>query len=167
MSCLGVHFSLSLEEVRQIRAIDDESERVDYLHNVIEEEYYRNQPERKAESDKAWDAMHRALSDGELTWHGGDYPLNLVVLGGDRLYKDSTFIMVLKTPDQVRDVAATLPSVTESEFRRRYFAINPETYGCSPNEEDFGYTWDWFQGVREFWLRAAAEGRYVLFTADQ
>jgi hypothetical protein len=167
MSCLGVHFSLPVEEVRQLRAIDDESERVDYLHNVIEEEYFTNQPQRKAESDKAWDAMHRALSDGELTWHGGDYPLNHVVLGGELLCTDSDFIMVLKTPDQVCEVAAKLPSITEADFRRRYFAINPESYGCPLNEEDFRYTWEGFQGVREFWLRAASEGRYVLFTADQ
>lgn len=167
MGCLGVHFSLSPEEVRQIRAIDDESARVDYIHEVIEEEYFANQPERKAESDKSWDAMHRALSDGELTWDGGDYPLNHVVLGGELLYTDSDFIMVLKAPEQVRDVATALPGVTEAEFRRRYFGINPNSYGFPLSEQDFGYTWGWFQGVRDFWLRAASEGRNVLFTANQ
>jgi hypothetical protein len=34
-------------------------------------------------------------------------------------------------------------------------------------EEDLVYTWQWFKTVRNFWLRAAEEGRYVLFTADQ
>ncbi len=34
-------------------------------------------------------------------------------------------------------------------------------------EEDFGYTWEWFQGVRDLYQRAATEGRFVLFTADQ
>jgi hypothetical protein len=33
--------------------------------------------------------------------------------------------------------------------------------------EDFAYTWDWFQGVRDLYLLAAAEGLFVLFTADQ
>ena len=167
MSCLGVHFSLSADEIQRLRAIEDESERVEHLHEVIEEEYFTNQPERKAESDKAWDAMHRTLSDGKLTWDGGKYPLNHVVLGGELLYTESDFIMTLKTPQQVRDVAAALPGVTEAEFRRRYFAIDAESYGCSLTEEDFGYTWNWFQGVRDFWLRAATEGRYILFTADQ
>ncbi len=167
MGCLGVHFSLSSEEVQRIRAIDDQSTRVNYIHETIEEEYFANHPERKAESDKAWDAMHRALSDGELTWDGGDYPLNHVVLGGELLYTGSEFIMVLKTPEQVRDVATALPGITEAEFRRRYFAINPESYEFPLGEEDCGYTWSWFQGVRDFWLRAAVEGRYVLFTADQ
>jgi len=34
-------------------------------------------------------------------------------------------------------------------------------------EEDFEYTWQWFQSLRKFWLRAAAEGRFVLFSVDQ
>ena len=75
--------------------------------------------------------------------------------------------MVLKTPQQVRDVAAVLPAISQSEFRRRYDAIDTDSYGDPLSDEDFGYTWDWFQGVREFWLRAAKEDRYVLFTADQ
>jgi hypothetical protein len=34
-------------------------------------------------------------------------------------------------------------------------------------DEDFAYTWEWFQDVRRLYQRAAAEGRHVLFTADQ
>jgi hypothetical protein len=159
MGCLGVHFSLSSEEVQRIRATH-EFTRVDSIHETFEEEYFANQPERKAESDKAWDAMHRTLSDGELTWDGGDYPLNHVVLGGELLYTGSDFIMVLKSPEQVRDVARALPGVTEAEFRHRYFAISPDSYRFPLSEEDFSYTWEWFQGVREFWLRAATEDRF-------
>ncbi len=166
MGCLGVHFSLSPEEVEQIRGID-ESARADFVHETIEEEYFAKYPERKADSDKAWDAMHRALSDGELTWDGGVYPLNHVILGGELLYTGSDFIMVLKDPQQVRDVATALPGVTEADFRRRYFGINQDSYGFPLGEQDFGYTWDNFQCVRDFWLHAATEGRYVLFTADQ
>ena len=57
MGCLGVHFSLSAEEVGRLRALGDESARVDYLYEVIEPEYFANQPERKAECDKAWDSV--------------------------------------------------------------------------------------------------------------
>src|SRR5262245_61234148 len=84
-------------------------------------------PDRAGESDKAWDAMHRALSDGELTWDGGEYPINDVVLGGKLLYTGDDFILVLNTPEQARDVAAVLPDITEAEFRRRYFAIDPKS----------------------------------------
>ena len=34
-------------------------------------------------------------------------------------------------------------------------------------EEDFEYTSEHFQTLRTFWLRAAAEGRFVLFSAPQ
>jgi Domain of unknown function (DUF1877) len=166
MSCLGVHFSLSADEVQRLREVD-ESERVDYVHETIEEEYFASHRDRLAESDKAWDAMHRALADGKLTWNGGEYPLNHLILGGELLYTDSDFIMVLKTPEQVRDVAAALPNVTDDDFRRCYYAIDATSYGQPLTEEDFGYTWDNFQDVRTFWRNAAAEGRYVLFTADQ
>jgi len=75
--------------------------------------------------------------------------------------------MLLKSPAQVRDVAAALPSITEEEFRRRYFLIDAQSYAQPLSDEDFAYTWEWFKGVRDFWLRAAEEGRFVLFTADQ
>lgn len=166
MSCLGVHFSLSEDDVLALQKVP-ECERVDYVHEELEEEYFSEHPERIAESDKAWDAMHRALADGKLSWDGGDYPLNHVVLGGEPLYTDPDFIMSLKSPKQVREVAAALPAVTEEEFRRRYFAMDAVSYGTPLSEQDFAYTWEWFQGVREFWLRAAEEGRFVLFTADQ
>jgi hypothetical protein len=167
MSCLGVHFALTEEEADHLRSIEDEQERVDHLQEVIETTYFEKHPELKAESDKSWDAMHRALADGELSWDGGDYPLNHTVLAGELLYTESDYIISLKNPEQVRDIAAALPAIAEEDFRRRYFAIEPKSYGTPLSDEDFRYTWDWFQGVRDLYARAAKEGRYVLFTADQ
>jgi hypothetical protein len=167
MGCRGVHFALSEAEVEHLRSLPSERERLDYVIEDLEISYFADREEYLAESDKAWDAMHRVLADGELTWDGGDYPLNHVVLAGELLYTEPDYIMSLKSPEQVRDIAAALPRVTEAEFRRRYFAIDPEVYGCPVNEEDFAYTWDWFQHVRRLYTKAAAEGRYALFTADQ
>jgi hypothetical protein len=167
MGCLGVHFSLSEAEVDRLRGFEDDEERVEYLEEELEEEYFANERTRVAESDKSWDALHRALSDGTLAWGGGEYPLNHVVLGGELLYSEPDYIMSLKTPQQVDDVAAALAKITEDDLRRRYFAIDPDAYGYPVTEDDFQYTWHWFQRVREFWMRAAAEGRFVLFTADQ
>ena len=150
-----------------MRSLEDEQARIDHLQEVIEETYFSDYPDLKSESDKAWDAMHRALADGQLSWDGGKYPLNHTVLGGELLYTDSDYIMSLKTPQQVRDIAAALPAITEEDFRRRYFAIDAKSYGCPLSEEDFRYTWDWFQSVRDLYLRAAKEGRFVLFSADQ
>lgn len=167
MSCLGVHFALTREEAAHLRSLTDEQARVEHLLEVIEQAYFGEHPDLKAESDKSWDAMHRALADGQLTRDGGEYPLGHVVLGGEPLHSESDYIISLKTPQQVRDIAAALPAITEAEFRRRYFAIDAESYGYPLSEEDLGSTWEWFQGVRELYRRAAAEGRFVLFTADQ
>jgi hypothetical protein len=75
--------------------------------------------------------------------------------------------MTLKTPAQVRDIANGLRAFTEAQFRARYDAIDRDSYGADLTDEDFEYTWHWFQIVRDLYLRAALEGRHVLFTADQ
>ena len=167
MACLGVHFALTSDDVRQLRSIRDESERLNHLQSVIEETYLSDNPQFAAESDKAWDAMHRALTDGQLTWDGGTYPLNHTVLAGEPLYTQPDYVMSLKTPQQVRDIAAVLPAITREEFRHRYDAIDAKGYGFPLSDQDFNYTWDWFQRVRDLYSRAASEGRFVLFTADQ
>jgi hypothetical protein len=147
MSCLGVHFALTKKEVSHLRALEDEQDRLDHLQEVIEEHYLNLEKEFAAQSDKSWDAMHRALADGKLSWDGGDYPLNHTVLAGELLYTDSDYIMSLKTPEQVRDIAAALSGITEADFRRRYDAIDANSYGGPLSDEDFSYTWHGFQGV--------------------
>ena len=140
MSCLGVHFSLSEKEVDHLRSIEDEKDRLNHVESVIETTYMNENPERVAESDKAWDAMHRALADGQLSWDGGAYPLNHVVLGGELLYTEPDYIMSLKTPRQVRDIAAALPVLTRENFCLRYDGIDTESYGFPLSDEDFEYT---------------------------
>lgn len=54
-----------------------------------------------------------------------------------------------------------------AEFRRCYERIDIASYDGQVGDQHFGYTWDRFQHVRQLYQRAAAEGRYVLFTADQ
>src|SRR2546423_14233286 len=105
MSCLGVHFALTEKEVEYLRSLDDEQDRLEHLQEVIEEHYLNHDKQFAAESDKSWDAMHRALAGGRLSWDGGDYPLNHTILAGELLYTDSDYIMSLKTPEQVRDIA--------------------------------------------------------------
>ena len=167
MSCLGVHFALTEKEVSCLRGLEDQQDRLGHLQEVIEEHYLNHEREFAAESDKSWDAMHRALADGQMSWDGGEYPLNHTVLAGELLYTDSDYIMSLKTPEQVREIAAALSRITEADFRRRYNAIDARSYGCPLSNEDFSYTWDGFDAVRELYTRAAQAGRFVLFAADQ
>lgn len=167
MECLGVFFSLSEEEAQRLLNFELDCEVLDYVQNVIEEDYFNNHPTRMAECDKAWDAMQRALGDSSLYGDSRDYPLNYVIFGGTNLCSDATHILYLKAPDHVRDIASALAALDEAAFRKRYNAIDAKEYGCPLSEEDFKYTWSWLQEVREFYLHAAAEGRYVLLTADQ
>jgi hypothetical protein len=167
MSCLGVYYSLSEDEVRKLKSFQEDSDRLDHLQCEIEEAYFSDHEDRMAQSDKAWDAMHRTLSGGTLTYDTGPYPLRLAVIGGEPIYAEGDYIMSLKKPSEVRDVAQALPAIKKDEFRRNYDAIDPKAYGFPKSDEDFEYTWEWFTGVVTFYQKAAGEGRWVLFTADQ
>lgn len=166
MACRGVHFSLDEQTVSRLKAIGDGKERVQFIQEQVEEDYFKNHPEWLAETDKAWDWIHRVLTDGELDWNNGTYPLNHVVMGGESLYSGSDYIISLKSPTQVSDAATELRRITETDFRDKVFQLD-EFEIEHPYDEDFEYTWQWFQSLRDFWLRTASEGRSVLFTVDQ
>lgn len=167
MSCVGVLFSIDEEIVQKIKAFSSYTERLQYLQEEVEEVYFDEFPDRVAELDKSWDALHRSLTDGKLEYSNGAFPLNHVILGGEILYGESDYIMTLKNPEQVKVIADAIEKLDESTLRNRYFKINSNDYGFPLTEEDFEYTWTWFQGSKEFWKLASMEKKYVLFTADQ
>ncbi len=167
MSCMGVHFALAAEDVAALRRVGSGAERVELVMNDIEERYLADPICWAAENDVAWDAIHRALSDGSLAWNGGAYPLNHAILGGESLYDGDDYILSLKTPEQVRDIYAALKGLSEAEFRSRYYSIDAKIYASTLEDGDLAYTWRWFENVRDLYARAAAAGRHVLFTADQ
>lgn len=163
----GVHFALSNEDVSALRAIENDVDRLSFLQEDIEERYLMRPRIYVAESDKAWDAIHRAFTKGYLSWGGGEYPLNHVVLGGESLYAGSDYIMSLKTPEQVAEISGVIDSLSEDDFKRRFKSIPQEYYIGSLDDEGFSYTWHWFQAVCELYRRATREERHVLFTVAQ
>jgi hypothetical protein len=167
MACRGVHFALTEDEVLDLRSQPTDSMRLELLQEEIEERYFGESPEMKAETDKAWDAMHRALTDGHLHYDNGSYPLNHVVMGGEPIYFEDNYIMSLKTPEQVRDVAAAIKLVTKQQLREGCNRIDPAEYGFPLSEDDFEYTWHWWVSLIDFFTLAAVKGRYILFTVDQ
>lgn len=167
MACLGVLFSLDEKEVLVLKAFKSDRERLDYLQETVETVYFEDFPERIAELDKSWDALHRSLTDGKLEYSNGTFPLSHVILGGEILYHESDYIMTLKDPEMVAAVAQRISGVDERVLRTGYEGIDVKDYGFPLTQEDFQYTWDWFNQSRGFWQRAAEEKRYVLFTADQ
>ncbi len=169
MSCLGVLFSLSEQEVMNIKNLKTDEERRDYITDDVEERYFDDFPERLAELDKSWDGLHRSLTDGKYAWNNGTYPLNHVVLGGESLYDGDDYIMVLKTPKQVYEIAKAIQTISKDDLKKGYkqIPVDDEEYAEFISEEDFDYTWDWFEQTKKFWQLASNEERYVLFTADQ
>ena len=58
--------------------------------------------------------------------------------------------MILKTPQQVAEIAEALPQKTREECRERYYRIDVQDYGFELDEDDFEYTWEYLQGSIEF-----------------
>jgi hypothetical protein len=120
-----------------------------------------------AELDKSWDALHRSLTDGKLEYTNGQFPFNHVILGGEILYNAGDYIITLKTPEQVKDIAIAIEQLEKNALRDGYRKIDEDDYGSPLTEEDFEYTWEWMEGTKDFWTTAAANNRHVLFTVDQ
>lgn len=163
MACRGVFFAITPEQADALLATDGDHD-VMALIETIEETW---DEDNLAECDKAWDAMHRCLTDGRLEYGNGPEPLNQCVLGPWQLHKGDSYIVSLVSAEKVREVAAALKGVSEGWFRQQYRTIVPSDYAPEYGEQDLDYTWDWFQSVRELYAKAAARGRAVIFTVDQ
>jgi hypothetical protein len=163
MSCLGLHFALTADEAARLLAASDNAA----VRAVIEEMEKNRDGAWVAQSGKAWDAMHRCLSNGTLFYDEGVVPLNRTLLGGKHLYDRDDYIVSYVAPSEVKDVAAALAPLTEEAFRARYDAIDPDEYDGTHGDEDFKSTWERFQVVRELYKKAAAAGRSVVFIVDQ
>ena len=161
MACRGVHFALTDQKASQLlngpRADNDFL--IDYIEE-IEEEW---DEEWLQETDKSWDAIHRCLTDGKLKW--GDSPLHKCILGCANLYKGNDYIMNFLGPKDLKDVAAAIKNIDQDDLRRRYDAIESRSYAKS--DSDFDYTWSWFRQLRDFFQKAAAADRAMLFTVDR
>lgn len=168
MSCLGVLFAVGADIVEKLRAMPVEGRPV-FISEELEELYFEEYPDMTFELDSSWDAMHRALTDGSLSFDS-DAPLALAILGGERLYFDEEhddYIITAKSPEQVRAVYKGLSKLSDAEFRKRYKAIPDEEYGELKSKEDLEYTLEYLQDSVSFWRYAAEQGLWVLFTADQ
>lgn len=160
---LGVHFAITPEQERSLLAADDngDSDAVGELLEEIEESW--NDDELKVDSDKAWDAIHRCLTDGTLDPDGGEYPLSHTVLGGRHLHDE--YYVVYITAAQAREVAGALQAIDRTWLRRRFDALDDPDYPGARDDADFDYTWDNFVDLRVFYQRAATVARAVIFTA--
>src|ERR1043165_6412501 len=120
VTSLGVHFALTSDLADAVLIAVDADELMDLVDTIEENSSEAN----RVESDKAWDAIHRCLSDGTLEPDGGTYPLSHTVLGGAALDAGENYFVRYLAPEQVGDVARALAPLDESWMRRRYFALD-------------------------------------------
>jgi hypothetical protein len=162
MTCLGVHLALTPDQARLLLAAGDD----DALIDVLQKLRAGSGQEWTVSSGRSWDAVHRCLSNGTIYYDEGEYPLNRAVLGGKHLYRGDERVVAYVPPEEVRDVASALSGITELAMRRRYDEIDPDDYDGEHGDSDFRGAWERFRKVRELYLRAAAEGRSVVFAVD-
>jgi len=164
MSCLGGLRAVTKEEVDKLRAVPRAERGSGYLDVTLKQE-------DSCELWQAWDAIHRALTNGKLEYGSANAPGCWVILGGELLYgnspEENDYIITCKSPDQVRQAAQLLQTLTEEKFRELYFAIDADDYGMTPDEDDFGFTWGYLEESIEFWKNAAERKLWVLFDASQ
>lgn len=170
MAFIGVLFALDEEQTAALRATD-RAARPTFIRDELEDVFWYDRKEDMAELDMAWNAMHRLLTNGKLEFGNDCAPLSGMIMGGEALYGDregeDAYIITWKSPELVREIAAAADAVTITDFREKYFALDPEEYNLTPYQEDFEYTWAYFRRSLPFWRHAAAEGKAVLFTADR
>lgn len=51
-------------------------------------------------------------------------------------------------------------------MRQQYDSLDPDSVGTLP-EDDWEYTWGYFEDLVQFFRKAAKAGRHVVFTVDQ
>lgn len=163
MAHRGVHFAIDQPTIARLLEAVGNDEALMLVIEQIEESW---DEKYVAESDKAWNAIHRCLTDGQLFYENGEYPLNRCICGGKQLHAGDDYTVSYVAPEEVKDVAAALLPITPDWFRERYANVLPEDYAPEYGQEDLEYTWSWFQNVRQVFARAAADGRAMIFTVD-
>lgn len=168
MACRGVHFALSPSERKKLLAVQSSDKKVLAFVEAIEGRWDQDWV---FETDKAWDALHRCLTDGALNHDNGEEPLKRCFLGGVQLHSGAGYIVSVATAKQVREIATALATFDKRKMRRAYRRIDPDDYWSTMklariSDEDFEYVWSQFKGLPQFFARAAAARRDVIFTVD-
>jgi Domain of unknown function (DUF1877) len=159
---LGRHFALTLEDEALLRKCD-ETKRDDWIGNEVEQRY--SEP-WFCDTDKAWDAIHRAFTDSTLSYEPVS-PLAGVILGGEPLYFESDYIISHKSIRYVGQIVRALAKLDKLTFKNLYFKIDSYQYGFPLTSEDFEYSWEWLAPLQEFYQNAFVSERSVIFTASQ
>jgi hypothetical protein len=162
MASRGVHFAITSDQVAAFLTADGD-EAVLALRAQIEAAW---DEENLAESDKAWELLHRCLTNGTLEYGGGEYPLSHCILGPRQLLEEDGDIICLVQTDEVPDVANALGAISADAFSQRFAELMPKARAPDDASADEQDAWSHLQKVRALFEKAAARRRAVLFTVE-
>lgn len=117
--------------------------------------------------DKAWDGIHRCLTEGRLGGEDGSYPLNAVVLGGLPLHQGEDYVVSYNTPAEVREVTAALADHDMTPFLAKFWALDPDDYGAVVDQRELDYLTSNLREITAFYQRAAQADWASVFVVDQ
>jgi hypothetical protein len=171
MAGRGSFQAIAPDDVARLMTLED-GERWDFAAGEVAAKFV-------ARMDKAWVAIHCALSDGTLYGTLGEPPLADAVLGDHLVYQSRAGSYVyLKHPPEVADIAQELSTLSREQFEEKLAVVeedvNVKAFGLSFLPDGYldagydagesEYVWAFFEHMRTFYRRAAAEGLAVLFT---
>jgi hypothetical protein len=159
---LGVSFALKKGEDRRVLGLTTDAEIMSFVEE-IEEVWDRAW---LYEFDKAWDALHRCLGDGSLTYEAST-DRQFAVLAGRPLHVGENYVVSYKTPAETRRGAIALREIDAAWIANRYAALGATDYRDLMSAEDLDYTISWFAALPGFLERVAADNRSMIFTVDQ
>lgn len=163
MGTRAVLFALDGTDSARVWACEDD----DALTRVVAEIEERWDSGHLCELDSSWDALHRCLTDGDLAFDNGDFPLSHAILGGVPLHEGDDYIVCHVTAEQVPEVAAALDAVDGPWLRDRFATLSFPAYQGTGDAEDIAYTQAFLPGLKDFYRTAARDGRAVIFTVGQ
>jgi Domain of unknown function (DUF1877) len=155
MACRGYFLALDEPCIALLLAQDGNDEQ---LIQVIKEDLDMNAAPDECGVDKAWDGIHRCLTEGKLGGEDGTYPLNAVVLGGLPLHQGDDYVVSYNTPAEVREVTAALSDLDLAPFIARYWTLDPDDYGAAIDQDGLEYLTYYLREITAFYQRAAQAG---------
>ena len=164
MAGRGVLFAVGAEDVEALLAADGHAAVVRYVKGTIQERWEK---EFVAETDKAWYAIHLCVSGGSAALDESDAPEARCIFGSATLTTEDDRTVAFTPADEVAATAAALAAIDSDALRAEYDRIDPDTYAWADlSDDDFKYTWVYFEAARKLWQKAADSGRAVIFTVD-
>lgn len=158
----GYLIALSRDNAKRVFAQGDDAGLISLLDEL------KKSPELKKKGHvldmaKAWDAIHRLLTEGTLEPNGGDFPLNTAILGGKPIHKGTDFAAVVVRPDMTPFVAEALAEVTQEDFQKKFGDLPGHGYNQGTTSKDFDEVWRVTRLLKDFYEFCAAERLAVLF----